>query len=208
MRVYSRRTNPPTKDQQPFFGAKDNITNKAQPFFKASNIQRKKEAVRKAGEPEQKKPEEEAKMQKKDQEIEEPKVQKAPDPEKEPQDKVQSKTLHRKVKYSSETIRQLGPAGAAEVNPALEQRLLASKGNGFALPDDLLQELNSKMQYDFSSVIIHTDAEAVKMAEELGALAFTHGNDIYFNRHQYAPYASSGRQLLVHELTHVMQQAY
>jgi hypothetical protein len=44
------------------------------------------------------------------------------------------------------------------------------------------------------------------MNNQLGAQAFTHGTDIYFNAGKYNPESSKGRHLLAHELTHVVQQ--
>ncbi|MDJ0509390.1 MAG: DUF4157 domain-containing protein [Crocosphaera sp.] len=40
----------------------------------------------------------------------------------------------------------------------------------------------------------------------MGAQAFTHGNDVYFNSGKFNPGSSSGKELLAHELTHVVQQ--
>lgn len=59
---------------------------------------------------------------------------------------------------------------------------------------------------DFASVRIHDGPRAAAAAQELGARAFTVGRDIFFNRGQYQPHSSSGRQLLAHELTHTVQQ--
>jgi Domain of unknown function (DUF4157) len=61
-------------------------------------------------------------------------------------------------------------------------------------------------QADFSHVRIHSDDRAARSADEIGALAFTAGNHIVFGRGQFAPQTSRGRQLLAHELTHVLQQ--
>jgi hypothetical protein len=41
----------------------------------------------------------------------------------------------------------------------------------------------------------------------LSAQAFTHGQDIYMGAGRYAPTTTTGRHLLAHELTHVMQQS-
>ena len=60
---------------------------------------------------------------------------------------------------------------------------------------------------DFSGVRVHSGPRAASAAESLGAKAFTVGNDIFFNRGQYQPHSSSGRQLLAHELTHTVQQS-
>jgi hypothetical protein len=44
------------------------------------------------------------------------------------------------------------------------------------------------------------------MNQSLGARAFTHGADIFFNRGEFDPNSREGRYLLVHELTHTLQQ--
>ncbi|NOZ70116.1 MAG: DUF4157 domain-containing protein [Deferribacteres bacterium] len=61
---------------------------------------------------------------------------------------------------------------------------------------------------DFSSVRVHTDSNAVQMNRQLNAQAFTYGKDIYFGAGRYSPGTASGRRLLAHELTHVVQQKY
>ena len=59
---------------------------------------------------------------------------------------------------------------------------------------------------DFSNVRVHKDSNAVQMTRELNAQAFTYGRDIYFGAGRYNPRSSSGKRLLAHELTHVLQQ--
>jgi hypothetical protein len=44
------------------------------------------------------------------------------------------------------------------------------------------------------------------MSQSIQAKAFTHGNDIYFNKNQYSPETKEGQHLLAHELTHTVQQ--
>jgi len=56
---------------------------------------------------------------------------------------------------------------------------------------------------DFSNVQVH---ETPDLANSIQAQAFTHGQDIYFNSGKYNPGSSSGKELLAHELTHVVQQ--
>ena len=62
------------------------------------------------------------------------------------------------------------------------------------------------MGADFSDVRIHQGAEAAELSTSVQAKAFTYGNDIYFNEGMYNPDALSGRELLAHELAHVVQQ--
>jgi hypothetical protein len=45
------------------------------------------------------------------------------------------------------------------------------------------------------------------MSQQLRAQAFTNGSDIYFNEGKLSPNSRSGKHLLAHELTHVVQQS-
>jgi hypothetical protein len=67
-------------------------------------------------------------------------------------------------------------------------------------------EMETGFGADFSQVNIHTGSQAVQMNKELGAQAFTHGKDIYFNEGKYNPNSNAGKHLLAHELTHTIQQ--
>jgi hypothetical protein len=93
------------------------------------------------------------------------------------------------------------------VPPKVEQGIHSSKGSGQNLQVETQQEMGSKIGADFSDVNVHTDSNAVQMSKEIGAKAFTHGNDIYFNQGQYNPSSNEGKHLLAHELTHTVQQS-
>lgn len=94
----------------------------------------------------------------------------------------------------------------AYASSGLANTISSTKGQGQPLPDKTQEDLGNKMGADFSKVTIHTDSAAVQMNQELGAKAFTHGNDIYFNKARYSPDSRDGKRLLAHELTHTMQQ--
>ncbi|MEO8862523.1 MAG: DUF4157 domain-containing protein [Ginsengibacter sp.] len=64
-----------------------------------------------------------------------------------------------------------------------------------------------RIGYDLSDVKVHTDSEAAKSAESVNALAYTVGKNIVFNQNQFNPENDSGKKLLAHELTHVVQQS-
>jgi len=64
-----------------------------------------------------------------------------------------------------------------------------------------------RLGYDFSDVRVHTDGKAAESACAVDALAYTVGKDIVFKERKYAPETVTGRQLLAHELTHVVQQS-
>jgi hypothetical protein len=67
--------------------------------------------------------------------------------------------------------------------------------------------MEARFGHDFSQVRVHADADAAESARSLGALAFTVGNDVVFGAAKYRPDTPEGRQLLRHELTHVVQRA-
>ena len=59
--------------------------------------------------------------------------------------------------------------------------------------------------HDFSRVRVHSDAGAAQSARDIDARAYTVGNNIVFGAGRFAPGAAAGRQLLAHELAHVVQ---
>ncbi|MCA8977431.1 MAG: DUF4157 domain-containing protein [Planctomycetes bacterium] len=63
----------------------------------------------------------------------------------------------------------------------------------------------SRFGTDFDDVRVHTDERAVESARQLKASAYAHGGHLVFDRGRYAPHSPAGRQLLAHELAHVVQ---
>ena len=109
----------------------------------------------------------------------------------------------------NETEHRIQRAGKGQVglaNSEFQNSLITSKGSGSPLGSDTRQFMESRIDADFSHVKIHTGSTAAQMNRDISARAFTHGSDIYFNQNQYNPASSSGKQLLAHELTHVIQQ--
>jgi len=77
---------------------------------------------------------------------------------------------------------------------------------GRELNPSLRSEMESYFRHDFSHVRIYDGRRAELSARGVGADAYTVGNAIVFGQNRYAPDTRSGRQLLAHELTHVVQQ--
>jgi len=88
----------------------------------------------------------------------------------------------------------------------VDQKLKDSKGSGSPLSSDVKTEMESGFGADFGNVKVHTGTQAQEMSSELGAQAFTHKGDIYFNQGKYNPASKEGKTLLAHELTHTIQQ--
>ena len=66
--------------------------------------------------------------------------------------------------------------------------------------------IEPRFSHDFSRVRIHTDAKAAVSAQAVDALGYTVGHDVVFGAGYYAPQEGEGRELLLHELAHVVQQ--
>ena len=98
------------------------------------------------------------------------------------------------------------PASAFQADDSVAKRLAARSGGGQVLPAVVRNRMEAGFGTDFSSVRIHRDTEAADLSTGLAARAFTHGTDIYFAAGAYEPESRSGRRLLAHELTHVVQQ--
>ncbi len=98
-----------------------------------------------------------------------------------------------------------GAAGFAASND-VEQRIQESRGQGAALAAETRAFMEPRFGADFSQVSLHTDAQADQLNRQLSARAFTTGRDIFFRQGAYTPGSAAGKQLLAHELTHVVQQ--
>ncbi|HNW50961.1 MAG TPA: DUF4157 domain-containing protein [Prolixibacteraceae bacterium] len=119
--------------------------------------------------------------------------------QKKEEEEIQSKTeeegdIQTKTDESNENI--------TDIEPALKRE----KGNGSPLSKGVRAEMENGFGADFSQVKIHNNTKAVQMNQALGAQAFTHGNDVFFNQGKYNPGSKEGKLLLAHELTHTIQQ--
>jgi outer membrane protein OmpA-like peptidoglycan-associated protein len=66
--------------------------------------------------------------------------------------------------------------------------------------------MEPRLRHDLSHVRVHANPQAAESAAAVSALAYTVGNDLVFGAGQYAPHSNTGRHLIAHELTHVVQQ--
>ncbi len=95
---------------------------------------------------------------------------------------------------------------ASFADKSVQSQINSTKGNGANLDRSTNTAMSQSIGADFSRVNIHTGSTAIQLNQQLNASAFTVGNDIYFNSGNYDPASSSGKRLLAHELTHVVQQ--
>jgi hypothetical protein len=77
---------------------------------------------------------------------------------------------------------------------------------GTPLEPGLRADMEGRFGHDFGDVRIHNDDAAHQSAKSVNAQAYTVGSDIVFQRDKYDPASDSGKHMLAHELTHVVQQ--
>lgn len=98
-------------------------------------------------------------------------------------------------------------AAAPKVTTSVAANIHAMNGGGYPLPATTRAFFEPRFGADLSQVRVHTDSRASATANSIQAKAFTVGPNIAFGAGQYAPHSYEGRQLLAHELTHVVQQS-
>ena len=105
--------------------------------------------------------------------------------------------------------RKVGNAGVAQLLSGDEDRQsieAATRSGGHPLDSVNRVQMETAFGTDFSSVRIHTGGNADASAKQLGAHAYTVGDDVVFANGKYDPASPAGQRTLAHELTHVVQQ--
>jgi hypothetical protein len=97
--------------------------------------------------------------------------------------------------------------GAFDLDEETAGRISQARGGGAALDSNLQRQMGQSMGYDLSGVRVHNSPESNELNQQLNAKAFTTGQDIFFKQGEYNPGSSSGKELIAHELTHVVQQS-
>jgi hypothetical protein len=103
-------------------------------------------------------------------------------------------------------MRTTGPGSLAgsEASSAVHEVL---RSPGQPLDPGTRAFMETRFGHDFSQVRVHADTAAALSAREINAQAYTVGRDIVFGSGRFLPGMSEGRQLLAHELAHVIQQS-
>jgi hypothetical protein len=96
------------------------------------------------------------------------------------------------------------PIPAPAAAPPSVERALTSPGH--PLPDAVRRDMEARLGHDFRATRVHDDDQAQESAREISARAYTVGRHIVFGPGQYQIGTTEGRQLLAHELVHVIQQ--
>jgi hypothetical protein len=92
------------------------------------------------------------------------------------------------------------------VHPDVEAAIAAASGGGSRLNGSVAHQVGGAYGQPLGDVRVHHDDHAAALSRAVSARAFTVGNDIFFGAGEYRPSSAPGRDLLAHELAHVVQQ--
>ncbi len=118
--------------------------------------------------------------------------------------KVQRKCADEEEKIQAKEAPGQTPTVTSEVQTQID----SLRGGGQPLPESARTFFEARFGHDFSQVRVHTNSQAAESAQALGAEAFTNGPNIVFAPNSYELSSFFGRQLLAHELSHVIQQGH
>ncbi|MDI7274901.1 MAG: DUF4157 domain-containing protein [Anaerolineae bacterium] len=104
-------------------------------------------------------------------------------------------------------LAQRAAQAPTELDEETASRINRARGGGQPLDSSIGKELGAALGHDLGGVRVHTSPEADSLSRSLQARAFTTGRDVFFRSGAYEPQSSSGRQLIAHELAHVVQQS-
>jgi hypothetical protein len=103
--------------------------------------------------------------------------------------------------------RAAGNAGTAALMEEDRSPVHDVVGSGGApLEPGLRTDMEGRFGHDFGDVRVHHDDAAHRSAKSVNAQAYTVGSDIVFQQDKYDPASESGKHMIAHELTHVVQQ--
>ncbi len=95
-------------------------------------------------------------------------------------------------------------AQGQDLAPPIVHTVLRSSGEPLDVGARMLFE--SRLARDLRHVRVHTDAEAARSAQAVGAAAYTVGHHVVFGTGRYDVASTQGQRLLGHELAHTVQQ--
>jgi len=85
----------------------------------------------------------------------------------------------------------------------LQKKADTEQKNEVQVPGKVQRKMEGAFGSSFSDVKVYKDSSKAK---DLGAQAFTQGNEVHFAQGKFDPNSPKGQELLGHELTHVEQQ--
>jgi len=121
-------------------------------------------------------------------------------------DQVMAAPAHHAVSRAPPRIQRYSGQSNGQMDAAPASVDLALVSPGRPLEPALRQDMEQRFGYDFSGVRVHSSTAAEQSARDVSANAYTVGHDIVFGAGRFTPGTHAGRDLLAHELGHVVQQ--
>jgi hypothetical protein len=100
----------------------------------------------------------------------------------------------------------LAGSGDKQAHPTVARHIGQTQQSGHPLDPGTRSWMEHRFDAQFDEVRIHDGSGDASAAQAIQAKAFTAGQHIYFNRGQYKPHHTEGKELIAHELTHTLQQ--
>jgi len=97
-------------------------------------------------------------------------------------------------------------SNSPSIDPDLEREIRSIRGGGRPLSPSRRSFFEPRFGHDFGDVRVHTGPTADQAARSIDAVAFTLGTDVVFRNGSFNPESHAGKELLAHELAHVVQQ--
>jgi hypothetical protein len=110
-----------------------------------------------------------------------------------------------RTKHQGVVARKATSVAEVGQTPPLVAEVLRAPGQ--PLSGSARASVEQEFGHDLGGVRVHHDSRAAESASAVNALAYTLGNHIVFGAGRYTAGTKEGDRLLVHELTHVIQQA-
>lgn len=120
------------------------------------------------------------------------------------EDEIQRQTEEEEEEKLVQAKKSPGGSTQLSADQALGLGLSGGPGRPLSLQERTFYE--PRFGHDFSRVRLHDGNSAAQAAKGIGARAFTRGRDIVFGQGERNSSTRSGRLLLAHELSHVIQQ--
>ncbi len=93
-----------------------------------------------------------------------------------------------------------------DLDEATETVIKSARHSGRPLPAGQRRSMEGAFEADFGRVKLHSGPESHALNEQVGAIAFTVGSDIFLGRSAPDVANASSEALLAHELAHTVQQ--
>jgi len=108
--------------------------------------------------------------------------------------------------YGNRYVQRLAEGDSkATLDEDIIPKIESQRGLGKPLEPRIRSQMEAFFCRDLGEIKIHVDSQSDKLSHQLGAKAFTTGQDIFFHEGAYQPRTRAGVEILGHELSHALE---